>query len=161
MKHCRRTMAGVPATYVCPRDGSELVPPSASERSAYIRNGIHHCETCSGMLLNADAAASSFCSEKLQEMHEGFVEEGTPDDIDCPFCESQMKVRSFSFQRLDGSLTEPIEIDGCPSCSSFWLDTGELHRLSPPSNGSKDAKVEANSLAVVLEILLQLPVVFV
>ena len=113
------------------------------------------------MLLNADAAASSFCSEKLQEMHEGFVEEGTSDDIDCPFCESQMRVRSFSFQRLDGSLTEPIEIDGCPSCSSFWLDAGELHRLSPPSNGGKDAKVEANSLAVVLEILLQLPVVFV
>jgi Zn-finger nucleic acid-binding protein len=113
------------------------------------------------MLLNADAAASSFCSEKLQEMHEGFVEEGTSDDIDCPFCESQMKVRSFSFQRLDGSLTEPIEIDGCPSCSSFWLDADELHRLSPPSNGRKDAKVEANTLAVVLEILLQLPVVFV
>ena len=107
MKHSRRAMAGVPATYVCPRDGAELVPPSASERSAYIRNGIHHCETCSGMLLNADAAASSFCSEKLQEMHEGFVEEGTPDDIDCPFCESQMKVRSFSFQRLNYTRSRP------------------------------------------------------
>ncbi|NDF33683.1 MAG: hypothetical protein EB157_03880, partial [Euryarchaeota archaeon] len=125
------------------------------------RNGMHHCETCSGMLLNADAAASSLCSKKLQEMHEGFVKEGTPDDIDCPFCDSQMKVRSFAFQRLDGSLTDPIEIDGCPSCSSFWLDADELHRLSPPSNGGKDAKVEANALAVVLEILLQLPVVFV
>ena len=154
-------MSGDTTGYVCPRDGTNLVPPSASERSAYIRNGIHHCDTCSGMLLNADAAASSFCSEKLQEMHEGFVKEGTPDDIDCPFCESQMKVRSFSFRRLDGSLTEPIEIDGCPSCSSFWLDADELHRLSPPSNGSRDAKVEANVLAVVLEILLQLPVVFV
>lgn len=161
MKYRRRTMVGTPATYFCPRDGSELVPPSASKRSAYIRNGIHHCETCSGMLLNADAAVSSFCAEKLQEMHKGFIEEGTPVDIDCPFCKSQIKVRSFSFQRLDGSLTEPIEIDGCPSCSSFWLDAGELHRLSPPSNGSKDAKDEANSLAVVFEILLQLPLVFV
>ena len=161
MMHSRRTMASNQTGYVCPRDGADLVPPSASQRSAYHRNGIHHCETCSGMLLNADAAASSFCSEKLQEMHEGFVEEGTPDDIDCPFCDSQMKVRSFAFQRLDGSLTDPIEIDGCPSCSSFWLDADELHRLSPPSNGGKDAKVEANALAVVLEILLQLPVVFV
>lgn len=113
------------------------------------------------MLLNADAAISSFCSEKLEEMHEGFIKEGTPVDIDCPFCDCQMRLRNFSFQRLDGSLTDPIEIDGCPNCTSFWLDAGELHRLSPPSNGNKDARVEANSLAMVLEILLQLPVVFV
>ncbi|MEC9350898.1 MAG: hypothetical protein VX482_02035 [Candidatus Thermoplasmatota archaeon] len=154
-------MAGDFEAYTCPRDGSQLVPPSASERSAYIRNGIHHCDSCSGMLLNADAAISSFCSEKLEEMHEGFIKEGTPVDIDCPFCDCQMRLRNFSFQRLDGSLTDPIEIDGCPNCTSFWLDAGELHRLSPPSNGNKDARVEANALAMVLEILLQLPVVFV
>ena len=145
----------------CPRCDTDLVPPSASKRSAFSRNGIHHCESCSGMLLNAEAAKSSLCSEKLKEMHQGFVEEGTPDDIECPFCDCNMKVRSFSFQRLDGELTPSIEIDGCPSCNSFWLDAGELQRLSPPSNGVKDSKVEANALAVVLEILLQLPVVFV
>ncbi|HIE82155.1 MAG TPA: hypothetical protein EYQ07_06505, partial [Candidatus Poseidoniales archaeon] len=59
-----------------------------------------------------------------------------------------------------GSLTEPIEIDGCPDCTSFWLDSGELQRLSPPEgNGARPARMEANALAVVLEILFQLPVV--
>ena len=70
-----------------------------------------------------------------------------------------MRVRNFSFQRIDGSLTDPIEIDGCPNCTSFWLDAGELHRLSPPENGGRTARVEANTLAVVLEILFQMPIV--
>ena len=79
------------------------MPPSASQRSACHRNGIHHCEN---LLWNAAKRRWPLLVllRETAEMHEGFVEEGTPDDIDCPFCDSQMKVRSFAFQRLDGSL---------------------------------------------------------
>lgn len=152
-------MAGTQGAHFCPRDGSQLVPPAESDRSAYLRHGIHHCDTCAGMLLNAEAAEDAICSEKLEQMHEGFIEDGTEVDIDCPFCDAHMRVRKFAFQRIDGSLTEPIEIDGCPDCTSFWLDAGELQRLSPPVNGERSARVEANALAVVLEILFQLPIV--
>ena len=130
-------MADTNAPHYCPRDGSLLIPPEASNRSASARHGMHHCDTCAGMLLNAEAAQSTFCANKLEEMHNGFITEGTPVDIDCPFCDAQMRVRNFSFQRIDGSLTDPIEIDGCPNCTSFWLDAGELHRLSPPENGGR------------------------
>ncbi|HJN70512.1 MAG TPA: zf-TFIIB domain-containing protein, partial [Candidatus Thalassarchaeaceae archaeon] len=69
-------------------------------------------------------------------------------------------VRKFSFQKIDGKLTEPIEIDGCPVCASFWLDAGELQKLSPPVNGEgRIPRIEANALAVVLEVLLQLPII--
>ena len=152
-------MADTNAPHYCPRDGSLHIPPEASNRSASARHGMHHCDTCAGMLLNAEAAQSTFCANKLEEMHNGFITEGTPVDIDCPFCDAQMRVRNFSFQRIDGSLTDPIEIDGCPNCTSFWLDAGELHRLSPPENGGRTARVEANTLAVVLEILFQMPIV--
>jgi len=153
-------MASDKEDHFCPRDGARLVPPEESDRSAFTRNGIFHCDTCAGMLLNAEAAESVICAEKLGQMHEGFTDEGTLVALDCPFCETQMRVRNFAFQRLDGSLTEPIEIDGCPDCTSFWLDSGELQRLSPPEgNGARPARMEANALAVVLEILFQLPVV--
>ncbi|SVB97380.1 uncharacterized protein METZ01_LOCUS250234, partial [marine metagenome] len=46
-------------SYSCPRDGSALVSPGDSDRSTFSRHGIHHCDECSGMLLNADAAMSA------------------------------------------------------------------------------------------------------
>ena len=71
-----------------------------------------------------------------------------------------MKVRDFAFRKIDGSLTELIEIDGSPDCSSFWLDSGELQRLSPP-NGDKNENTdsEARALAVVFDLLFLLPFV--
>ena len=97
------------------------------------------------------------CSEKLELMHDGFKDEGTAIDICCPFCESDMKVRDFAFRKIDGSLTELIEIDGCTECSSFWLDSGELQRLSPPiDNGQVNSNSEARSLAVVFDLLFHL-----
>jgi Zn-finger nucleic acid-binding protein len=153
-------MAGDNLDHFCPRDGSLLIPPEDSDLGAYLRYGAYHCDTCAGMLLNSKAAESAFCVDKLNHMHEGFTEEGTEVDLDCPFCDSHMRVRKFSFQKIDGSLTEPIEIDGCPICASFWLDAGELHKLSPPVNGEgRTPRIEANALAVVLEVLLQLPII--
>ena len=71
-----------------------------------------------------------------------------------------MKVRDFAFRKIDGSLTELIEIDGCPKCSSFWFDSGELQRLSPPNEENPNSpKLEAKTLAVVLDLLFHLPYV--
>jgi hypothetical protein len=73
-----------------------------------------------------------------------------------------MKVRDFAFRKIDGNLTELIEIDGCPNCASVWLDAGELQRLSPPSgNTDTNPSSEAGALAIVLDLLLHLPLVFV
>tara|TARA_B100000900_G_scaffold414216_1_gene440271 strand:- start:6529 stop:6975 length:447 start_codon:yes stop_codon:yes gene_type:complete len=145
---------------LCPRDGNQLVSPEDSEKSVFQRNGIFHCPSCAGLALNSEAASSKICSEKLESMHDGFKDEGIKTEICCPFCLSEMKVRDFAFRKIDGSLTELIEIDGCPKCSSFWLDSGELQRLSPPINLKKDdPKTEAKSLAIVLDLLLHLPYV--
>jgi|TARA_B100001996_G_scaffold382381_1_gene374051 Zn-finger nucleic acid-binding protein len=141
----------------CPRDGSTLVPPEISDKSVFSRNGIFHCPSCSGLALNSSQASSEICSKKLELMHDGFKDEGVKVDISCPFCQVGMKVRDFAFKKIDGSLTELIEIDGCPNCSSFWLDAGELQRLSPPGkdNASRTPNSEASTLAIVLEMLLQ------
>ena len=146
----------------CPRDGSALVSPDNSQKSVFSRNGISHCPTCSGLALNSSAASSEICIKKLEMIHDGFKDEGISVDICCPFCDSEMKVRDFAFRKIDGSLTELIEIDGCPTCSSIWLDAGELQRLSPPSgNTSNSPSSEAGALAIVLDLLLHLPFVFV
>ena len=146
--------------YACPRDGSALVSPEDSDLSTFSRHGIHHCDECSGMLLNADAAMSTISQDKLSQMHESFgTKEGAEVDIDCPLCNSHMRVRDIVFTRLDGTDMDPIELDGCPTCTSFWFDAGELQRISPPENGGSNGGTEAKALAIVLEMLFHLPFV--
>jgi len=110
------------------------------------------------MLLNADAAMSTISQDKMNQMHDSFEQNGAEIDLDCPMCDSHMRVRNIVFMRLDGTEMDPIEIDGCPTCSSFWFDAGELQKISPSENGD-DAHGEANALAIVLEILFHLPFV--
>tara|TARA_B100000745_G_scaffold232833_1_gene156648 strand:+ start:132 stop:470 length:339 start_codon:yes stop_codon:yes gene_type:complete len=110
------------------------------------------------MLLNADAAMSTISQDKLNQMHDSFAQDGVEIELDCPLCDSHMRVREIMFMRLDGTEMSPIEIDGCPNCSSFWFDAGELQRISPPENGD-DAHREANALSIVIEMLLHLPFV--
>ena len=145
--------------YACPRDGSALVSPEDSDRSTFSRHGIHHCDECSGMLLNADAAMSAISQDKLNQMHISFEQGGAEVDLDCPLCDSRMRVRGIAFTRLDGTEMDPIELDGCPTCSSFWFDAGELQRLSPPENEGSNGGREAKALSIVLEMLFHLPFV--
>ena len=144
---------------VCPRDGSALVSPEDSKRSTFSRLGVHHCDECSGMLLSADAALSVISRDKLLQMHKSFEQDGAEVDLDCPLCDSHMRVREIVFQRLDGIDMDPIELDGCPTCSSFWFDAGELQRISPPENGGSNGGREAKALSIVLEMLFHLPFV--
>ena len=92
-----------------PKSGTILISPEESGKSVFSRNGIFHCPTCAGLALNSEAASSEICSKKLDSMHDGFMDEGTPTDICCPFCEIKMKVRDFAFRKIDGSLTELID----------------------------------------------------
>ncbi len=112
------------------------------------------------MLLNADAASSTISEHKLNKMHDAFEAEGKEIDLDCPLCDSHMRVRKIVFSRIDGTQMEPIEIDGCPTCSSFWFDAGELQRISPPVV-EYDAHREANALSIVMEMLMHLPFVII
>jgi Zn-finger nucleic acid-binding protein len=112
------------------------------------------------MLLNAGAAMSTISQNKLNQMHLAFEHDGAEVDLDCPLCDSHMRVREIVFSRIDGTDMKPIEIDGCPSCSSFWFDAGELQKISPSENGN-DAQREANALSIVLEMLFHLPFVIV
>ena len=145
--------------YACPRDGSALVSPEDSGRSTFSRLGVHHCDECSGMLLSADAALSVISRDKLHQMHGSFEQDGAEVDLDCPLCDSHMRVREIVFQRLDGIDMDPIELDGCPTCSSFWFDAGELQKISPPENGGSNGGREAKALSIVLEMLFHLPFV--
>jgi Zn-finger nucleic acid-binding protein len=154
----------------CPRDGTTLISPEETNITAFSRHGIFHCPECAGLALHAKAAASAISAEKLEHLHDGFTDQGAPVEISCPFCKIGMRVRDFAFRKLDGTLTELIEIDGCPSCSSFWLDASELQRISPtneldPSEPSlfpaKTTGAEANTLAIVLEVLFHLPFVLI
>ncbi len=144
----------------CPRDGSILANPGESDRSTFSRHGIHHCNQCSGMLLNADAALSTISEQKLNKMHDAFETGGDEANLECPFCDSNMRVRNIVFSRLDGTEMESIEIDGCPSCSSFWFDAGELQKIAPPVV-EYDAHREANALSIVMEMLMHLPFVII
>tara|TARA_B100000029_G_scaffold258207_1_gene254883 strand:+ start:776 stop:1114 length:339 start_codon:yes stop_codon:yes gene_type:complete len=112
------------------------------------------------MLLNANAASSTISEQKLNKMHNSFENDGGKIDLACPLCDSNMRVRNIVFSRLDGTEMEPIEIDGCPTCSSFWFDAGELQRISPPLV-KYDANREANALSIVMEMLMHLPFVIV
>ena len=106
---------------LCPRDGTILISPEESGKSVFSRNGIFHCPTCAGLALNSEAASSEICSKKLDSMHDGFMDEGTPTDICCPFCEIKMKVRDFAFRKIDGSLTELIEMTDALNVHHFGL----------------------------------------
>ncbi len=145
---------------LCPRDGYKLVPHTEQTRSAFIDHGISHCPDCSGMLLNAEAAENSMTESKLKKMHEAFASDSGDIDLACPCCESRMRVRNIVFKRINGTDMEPIEIDGCPDCNTFWFDAGELQRIvNPNSKPYEDSAVESTALALALEFLLQLPFV--
>ena len=142
----------------CPRDFSELMGPESPGLSLFSENGIHSCSSCHGMLLSADAAESSLAREHFEKMHEAFADRGTEVTLDCPCCDTKMRVRTIVFSKLDGGFTEPMELDGCPSCSSFWFDAGELQKLAPPFETADDEPIrEAKALAILIQMLLLMP----
>ena len=142
----------------CPRDFSELMGPESPGLSLFSENGIHSCSSCHGMLLSADAAESSLAREIFEKMHEAFEDGGTEVTLDCPCCDTKMRVRTIVFSKLDGGFTEPMELDGCPSCSSFWFDAGELQKLAPPFETADDEPIrEAKALAILIQMLLLMP----
>ena len=142
----------------CPRDFSELMGPESPGLSLFSENGIHSCSSCHGMLLSADAAESSLARENFEKMHEAFEDGGTEVTLDCPCCDTKMRVRTIGFSKLDGGFTEPMELDGCPSCSSFWFDAGELQKLAPPFETADDEPIrEAKALAILIQMLLLMP----
>ena len=141
-----------------PRDFSELMGPESPGLSLFSENGIHSCSSCHGMLLSADAAESSLARENFEKMHEAFEDGGTEVTLDCPCCDTKMRVRTIVFSKLDGGFTEPMELDGCPSCSSFWFDAGELQKLAPPFETADDEPIrEAKALAILIQMLLLMP----
>ena len=142
----------------CPRDFSELMGPESPGLSLFSENGIHSCSSCHGMLLSADAAESSLARENFEKIHEAFEGGGTEVTLDCPCCDTKMRVRTIVFSKLDGGFTEPMELDGCPSCSSFWFDAGELQKLAPPFETADDEPIrEAKALAILIQMLLLMP----
>ena len=141
----------------CPRDQCTLIEPGSPQLSLYADNGIHCCEKCQGMLLDAEAAQSSIAREILNQMHEAFTVEGNEVALDCPTCETKMRVRTIVFRKPDGTETEPIELDGCPSCSSIWFDADELQRLTPSLEVTEEVPEVAGALAVLIQMLLLLP----
>jgi len=73
-----------------------------------------------------------------------------------------MRVRGIVFTRVNGTDMQPIEIDGCPVCSTFWFDAGELQRIvNPDETPYEEPGREASALLLALEILILLPHRFV
>jgi len=148
--------------HFCPRDGTPLSRPDGYNRSAFSDHGIFHCSTCSGMLLNAEAASNSMSENKLRNMHEAFETNCEEVNLDCPCCDTHMRVRRIVFRRVNGTEMDPIEIDGCPVCSTFWFDAGELQRIvNPDETPYEEPGREASALLLALEILILLPHRFV
>ncbi len=142
----------------CPRDGSKLTGPGTPGLSLFSENGIHSCESCHGMLISAEAADSKIAIGNLEKMHEEFENEGSDVELGCPGCETMMRVRTIVFTKPDGTKTEPMELDGCPSCSSFWFDSGELQKLAPPfETADEEPEREARALAILIQMLMLLP----
>ena len=148
--------------HFCPRDGTPLSRPDGYNRSAFSDHGIFHCSTCSGMLLNAEAASNSMSENKLRNMHEAFETNCEEVNLDCPCCDTHMRVRRIVFRRVNGTEMDPIEIDGCPVCSTFWFDAGELQSIvNPDEPPYEEPGREASALLLALEILILLPHRFV
>ena len=146
----------------CPRDGSDLVRGHKVESDVFTDHGMAHCPTCSGILLNAEAATNSITEEKLRKMHQAFETDCEKTDLDCPCCDSKMRVRHIVFKRINGTDLDPIELDGCPQCNTFWFDSGELQRVvSPDDEPYEESDREGSALLMALELLLFLPFNFV
>ncbi|MBN55641.1 MAG: hypothetical protein CMA79_04320 [Euryarchaeota archaeon] len=147
-----------PVTMRCPRDSTVLMGPDTPGLSLFADNGIHSCNSCHGMLLSGEAAESSVARESFERMHSAFEDGGKEVALDCPSCDSKMRVRTIVFARPDGNEMMPMELDGCPSCSSFWFDAGELQKLAPPFEYADEQPVrEAKALAILIQMLLLLP----
>ena len=73
-----------------------------------------------------------------------------------------MRVRNIVFKRINGTELEPIELDGCSQCDTFWFDPGELQRVVNPENEPYDEPIrESSALLLALELLILLPHKFV
>ena len=69
-----------------------------------------------------------------------------------------MRVRQIVFKRINGTDLDPIELDGCPECNTFWFDSGELQRVvSPDHEPYEESDREASALLMALELLILLP----
>lgn len=149
-------------TLCCPREGTALVRGHSTQRDVFSDHGMLHCPTCSGILLNAEAATNSITEEKLKKMHLAFLSDCDKTELDCPCCDSKMRVRHIVFKRINGTDLEPIELDGCPVCNTFWFDSGELQRvISPDEEPYEEPHREASALRIALELLILLPYKFV
>ena len=149
-------------TLCCPRDGTALVRGHATHSDTFTDHGMLHCATCTGILLNAEATTNSVTEEKLKKMHQAFQTDCEETDLDCPCCDSKMRVRQIVFKRINGTDLEPIELDGCPKCNTFWFDSGELQRvISPDNEPHEEPGREASVWLMALELLILLPYKFV
>ena len=112
--------------------------------------------------MNAEAAVNSITENKLRKMHQAFETDCEKTDLDCPCCDSKMRVRHIVFKRINGTDLDPIELDGCPQCNTFWFDSGELQRVvSPDDEPYEESDREGSALLMALELLLFLPFNFV
>ncbi len=145
-------------TLCCPRDGTALVRGHAIQSDSFTDHGMLHCPKCTGILLNAEASTNSITEKKMKKMHQAFKSDCEKTGLDCPYCTSKMRVRQIVFKRINGTDLDPIELDGCPECNTFWFDSGELQRVvSPDHEPYEESDREASALLMALELLILLP----
>jgi Zn-finger nucleic acid-binding protein len=58
----------------------------------------------------------------------------------CPRCDTQVLSRHFF------SVKRQIEVDECPKCGGFWLDSGELAEIRPQYKSEEERKQAAKAV---------------
>ena len=92
----------------------------------------------------------NFELKQIDEKHESVGEsllqvERNPDTVVdhnqkrlCPKCENQKMMKHFM------SVKKEVEVDDCPVCGGFWLDTGELGKIRSQFETEADRKRAAD-----------------
>lgn len=83
-------------------------------------------------LQKVDEPHESAGESLLQIKMEASAAAGPSQRRECPKCEGITMIRHFH------SIKKEVEVDECPNCGGFWLDSGELGRIR--SQYSSDAE---------------------
>ena len=118
----------------------------------YEQEGVLHCPSCHGYLIDTSALTrikkkELNTNEMLDEQLKNELQLNTTTAISCPRCHLEMDKIQECFPEIDID----VMVDYCESCKLLWLDGGEIVLLQQGYEASDEAEIRREGLLQVEE----------
>ncbi|MFW6237893.1 MAG: zf-TFIIB domain-containing protein [Bacillota bacterium] len=98
---------------------------------------IDYCIKCEGIWISKEKLTELLDEGKLKKFFDTLTTSGEKEDLKCPTCNKEMKIKTFS----KTSDTSDIKIMDCPNNHGIWLSKNDLIKLLSSTNLDKEKQV--------------------